>query len=230
MSNSSNDLFDMLFKLVLKNTFVPNKTGPNDNRVENQLQLAALALLAFVGADALKTVFRKNFGSNGLSLLRVVISFVAFCLIAVLGFILNQPNSNINEAYGSRESYFFVSIFYLGLAFYVLIKGIKHKKASQAAHINPDYKGDSHLLSGLITTSGWSQANVQNWAEPLLTIAVGVVLALINVLWELPIIFCALSIWGYQVVEYLFGQNQVDEKIRKSGYQNPNDDFTQIHY
>lgn len=112
----------------------------------------------------------------------------------------------------------------------MLIKGIIHKKESSVLTRHPEYKGDSHLLAFLIVKNGWSQKNVQNWAEPLFVVALGVLLATINLVWGIPIIFCALSIWAHQIFEYLFGHNQVDEKIRKSGYQNPDDDYMQIRY
>lgn len=228
---NSDDLFDMLFRLVLKNTFAPDKTSPQDNRAENQLQLAALGLLAFVGADALKVVFRKNFGQDGLSMVRVALSFLAFCMISTAAFILSKPETEINETFGTHQSYLFVGVFYLILAFFVLIKGIQRKKESKThLHIHPDYKGDSYLLSGLISKNGWSQANVQNWAEPLITIALGSLLAMINLLWGIPLIFCAISIWGYQVTEYLFGHNPVNDKLQKNGYQNQHDEFSPFRH
>ena len=228
--NNSDGLFDMLFRMVLKNTFNPNKSNPKDDRADNELMLAALGLLAFVGADAMKVVFRENFGNRGLNLFRVILSFIAFMIIACIGYHFSNPEVEINPQFGTHKTFLIASFFYAFLGFYVLIKGIRHKKASGGLNLHPEYKGDSRLLASLITSGGWSQQNVQSWAEPLLTLAFGGFLAAFNLLWGLPIVFCALSIWGYQIMEYLFGHNPVNEKVQQHGYQNQNDDFTQTHY
>ncbi|MFN4254425.1 MAG: hypothetical protein ACK4Q5_05425 [Saprospiraceae bacterium] len=230
MNSNSNDLFDMLFRLVLKNAFNPQKTGKDDNRAENELMLAALGLLAFVGADATKVVYRDNFGKDGFSMLRVVLSFLAFCLVAGIGFHFSGEETNIDPKYGRHTTYLMAGIFYTVLAFYVLGKGIMAKKAANVSGIHPEYRGDSRLLSFLMTEKGWSQSNVQTWAEPLLTLAVGGLLAAINLLWGLPIVFCAFSIWGYMVVEYLFAANPVSDRMQQHGYPSHRDDFTQMRY
>lgn len=122
MSNS-NDLFNILFRIVLKNTFAPNTSGnPKDNRAENELMLAALGLLAFVGADALKVVFRKNFGSQGLSLLRVVLAFLAFLIIAGISYHLSRPDVEIDPKFGTHKTYLISSIFMPLLDFMCLSK------------------------------------------------------------------------------------------------------------
>lgn len=227
--HNSNDLFGLLLRIVLKNTINPNSSGnPNDHRAENELTLAALGLLAFVGADAMNVIFRKNFGSQGLNLFRVVLAFIAFLLIAVGAFFFSNPEFEMDARLGSHESYVVVSIFYVVLAFYVLIKGIKHKKVSATLNINPEYAGDSSLLSGLIEKDGWSQRNVQKWAEPFLTLFSGGLLAAINLLWGLPIIFCALSIWGRQIAGYVLGWDTVSKKMQQHGYRK--DDYPNIHY
>lgn len=225
----SNDLFDTLFRIVLKNTFNPQKTGKDDNRAENELMMAAVALLAFVGADALKVVFRKNFGRDGFSMFRVVLSFIAFLLIAGIGFYLGIADEDIDPAVGTPLTFLLGGVFYTLLGFYVLLKGILHKRRSKQLSVHPTYRGDSHLLAFLIKNSGWSQSSVQNWAEPLFTLVLGCLLASINLLWGAPLVFCALSVWGYQIVEYLFAANPVADRVQKNGY-SQDDDFTPTRY
>lgn len=227
--NNSNDLFGMLFRLVLKNTFnSPSSGNPKDTRGENELMLALLGILAFVGVEAVKVVFRRNFGKQGLSLIKVVLSFVIFVAISIIAFKLNAPDSGINPEYGSHKSYIWVSIFYAFLGVFVLIAGLYHQSQIPNNDVPLHYKGDSYLLSSLIEEKGWKQTNVQNWAEPLLVLLLGGILAYINLLWGLPLVFCAISVWGYQIVEYLFGQNQVADTIQRRGYSNQSDDFTHV--
>ena len=228
--HNSNDLFGLLLRIILKNTFNPNHSGnPNDKKAENELTLAAIGILAFVGADAMKVIFRANFGSQGLSLFRVVLAFIAFLMVAASGIIcFGDPEFDLDPRLGSHESYIIVSIFYVFLAFYVLIKGIKHKKGSSTLNIHPDYAGDSILLSGLIKKDGWSQRSVQNWAEPFFILTLGGLLTAINFMWGIPIIFCALSIWAHQIAGYVLGWDTVSKKMQQHGYRK--DDYPNIHY
>lgn len=230
--HNSDDLFSMLFRTVLKNFFVPNNSGnPKDNRAENEMMLAALGLLAFVGADALMVVFRKNFGARGLSLFRVVLAFLAFGILSVAGYVLSRPDSAIDPRFGTRPTYLVASVFYALFGLYVLVMGIRHRRESaRLPDLHLYYTGDSHLLDSLVTKSGWSQANVQTWAEPLLTLAIGGLLTAVNLLWGLPLVFCALSIWGRQIVGYVIGGNPVNERIQRQGYRNSQDDFTQTRF
>lgn len=230
---NTDDLFSTLLRVVLKNFFLPNNSGnPKDNRAENELMLAAIGLLAFVGADALMVVFRKNFGSRGLNLFRVVLAFLAFWAFSAICYILSRPDSNIDPSFGTRSTYLIASGFYALFGLYVLIMGIWHKRESahQPPDLHPYYTGDSHLLDSLVTKSGWSQVNVQKWAEPLLTLVLGGLLATINLLWGLPLVFCAFSIWGRQIVEYLIGSNPVNQQLKQRGYRSDQDDYTQTRF
>lgn len=228
MSNSNN-LFEMLFKIALKGIFnPPSSSNPKDNRGENELMLALLGLLAFVGADAVKVVFRKNFGIKGLNLIKVVLASIAFGAISYFAFHFSQVDTEINLDYGSHKSYHLAGVFYAILSLYVLVTGIYHKARAAKLNFHPEYRGDSFLLASLIEKNGWKQSTVQNWIEPLIVVTLGGLISISNLLWGLPIVFCGLSVWGHQFIEYLFGHNPVNTKMQDHGYKAEKDDYTQV--
>lgn len=210
---NSDDVFDSLsgsfFKYLIDSEDDKNKSA------QTRLMLVAIAILAFVGVEAVKVVFRKNFGSKGLSLFRVILSAVAFILLAWLALeMMADPDA---AEVGTQASFKYAAGFYVLFALYILVKGIIEKVKPNSS-VHAQYRGDSILL-GFLMKAGWSQAKVQNLAEPLFTFAIGLFLSAVNPIWGLPIVFCAISVWLHLIMEAVFGISQVRDVLAEKGYQ-----------
>ncbi|MCW5921441.1 MAG: hypothetical protein KIS77_03800 [Saprospiraceae bacterium] len=170
---------------------------------KDKLTWVILAMLAFVGEEAVQVIFRRNFGPGGLSGLRIVVCFILFELIAVIFFLLNLYADGSSKIIGSPESFAWAGVFYFILGFIVLRNGLKG--IAKARNSNRPYKfvGESAVLS-FLKKDGWSENKIQNLAEPILTLAVGIFLSFINILWGIPIIYCALSVWACMVMDAIF--------------------------
>lgn len=225
--HNQNSIFELLFRIFLNNQFTPKKANEKDNHAQNVAMLAALGMLAFVGFDAIKVVFRNDFGSRGFNLFRVILAALAFLILSGVGLHLATSDTYIDPVVGSRFTFALAGIFYMTAAFYLLVLGFKKKKISrQNQFIHPDYEGDSSLLGFLVKEKGWKQINVQLIAEPVLVLSIGITLSLVNLLWGLPLVVCALSVWGSIVVNFIFGVNPVENKLINKGYRPTEDGFT----
>jgi len=192
------------------------ETGdPTKNSAEIRLAVVALGILVIVGHEAIKIIFRRNFGSEGLSMTKLIIAALAFGIISYSSYSIYEAESDFMQA-NSLNSDIITSIFYTFLAIYILVKGFT-QKAKPNDGFHTQYRGDSTLLSFLVK-GGWSPAKVQNQAEPLLTLALGVFLSAINLLWGLPLIFCAVSVWLHSVLESIMGLSKVRDTLAEQGY------------
>lgn len=213
---NSDDIFSSLggsfFKYLIDSSDDKNKSA------QTRLILVALALLAFVGVEAVKVIYRTNFGSKGLSLFRVILSAIAFGILAFAAFGMGTVYDADAQAFGSQTSFMLTAGFYALLTAYVLTKGIMAKVKPATNVIHEQYRGDSTLLSFLMR-DGWSQAKVQNLAETLLTLALGAFLTAVNPLWGIPLAFCAISVWLHLLMEAIFGVSQVRDVLAERGYQ-----------
>ena len=213
---NTDDIFESLGGIFFKNLI--DSTNEKNSAAQTRLILAGIALLTFVGAEAVKILFRNNFGSKGINLLRAFLCLVGFGLISA-GCIAAwfQSDSPDLEQIGSPKSFLLAGIFYAILGIYVFAKAIVQKARAKDL-VHPQYRGDSYLLSFLMK-SGWSQAKVQNLAEPLLTLAIGIFPTPVNLLWGIPLLFCALSVWLHQLFELIFGVSHVRDVLAERGYQ-----------
>lgn len=187
-----------------------------DKTAQIRLYLEIFALLAFVGEEAVQVIFRKNFGSEGLSRLRLIVCFILFEIIALLHFAVSPREEN--SPFVSSASFIAAGVFYLLLGVFVLRKGFRDvKRAKSNRDKPPKFAGESNLLSFLIK-DGHSQSKVQYLYEPVLTIAIGVFFMGINPFWGIPIIYCGISVWLCWVVEALFespsNSNQPTSQMR----------------
>jgi hypothetical protein len=232
MSNNSGDGFGLLIRMLLKNFFMPDEKGEkgNDKR-DNLIMLLLLAILAFVGAEAVKVTFRTNFGREALNMGKIIVCSLLFWVIAFFAFDsyrnLDQTNPNDIIEIGYPKTFLFAAIFYVLYGLFVLLKGIAEiGKANRQANINPLYKGDSYLSSLLNIKN---QTRVQSLEEPFLVLSIGILFAGFNFLLGLPLVFCAISTWGYQAYEYISGHNHIDKILEKQGYtQNRGEQFSEI--
>jgi hypothetical protein len=173
------------------------------NPASNRMAWTILAMLSFVGEEAVQIVFRKNFGIGGLSVLRIVVCFLLFELVAVLCFFLGTHPMESRAVIGSSASFTWAGMFYVVLGFIVLIKGFMGMAKAKKSNRFDKFTGESAILS-FLGKDGWSQSRIQNVAEPVLTLAVGVALSFVNILWGVVIIYCGISVWACKVMDAIF--------------------------
>ncbi|RAJ89908.1 hypothetical protein LX87_05597 [Larkinella arboricola] len=223
MMKQPNDMFNDLVGQASK-SFIDSFNEKN-NAAQTRLFLAVAGILVFVGAEVVKVVFRKNFGREGLSLTRVILSFICLLIISILFF-----SDILDDEIGSKASNIFMGVLYGSIAFYTLIAGVKEWKISHDPkrlpknykNVPEDYKGSSTLLSFLLD-EGWKQSAVQNFIEPITIILVAIGLTLVNLVAGIPLAFCAVSIWLYQLAEFIFGfNNHVDDVLKNQGHRTEN--------
>lgn len=212
---NTDDVFESLsgsfFKYLIDSSDDKNKSA------QMRLMLVALAILAFVGVEAVKVIFRSNFGSKGLSLFKVILSAIAFGVISGVCYSIWKDNPSDMSEVGSPRSFILTAGFYAVFAVFILVKGIM-QKTKPNDEVHPQYRGDSTLL-GFLMKDGWSQAKVQNLAEPLLILALGAFLSAVNLFWGIPLVFCAISVWLHMIMEAVFGVSQVRDVLAEKGYQ-----------
>ena len=189
-----------------------------------KLTLAILGILAFIGNEAVKVLFHKNFGMTKGAIVRLTLCFFSFGCIAVLFFLSLDANDSLATEYGSPGSHLVMGIFYSVLAVTILIKGIAYRNKFDEHNV-----GDSTLLS-FLKKDGWSQKKIQNIAEPLFVIILGATICLFDLIGGLPIIFCALSTWANILFEQIFQNSSLQERVSKLNTQsNPKSDFHEIN-
>jgi hypothetical protein len=169
-----------------------------------------LIAISFVGNEAIKVVFRNNFGKKDVKFPGLIPCFLCFIGFSIFAFtVMNSADGFIKQV-GSPASYFVTGILYIVLAFYVLQRGyILRKKNQNNDHSNP--KGDSVLLGFLL--KDLSQGKVQNLAEPLVVLTAGLAFCLFNLLAGLPLILCALSVWLELLRVWIFGKNDLHQNV-----------------
>ena len=177
-----------------------------DDKSKKIAMLLAIVIFAYAGVEAVKLIFRNNFGAKGLDIWRLVLSFGAFIGIGLIAF---NDYSTYGEYeyladYGSKNSFLITTILYSVLALYILVKGIIEVRKRSTNSVLSSYRGDSTILS-FLKDSGWSQSKIQNFAEPLLVLAIGIFLSPINFLLGLPLVFCAISVWIHFGYEWIRG-------------------------
>ena len=184
-------LSNNFFKYLLA-TFTDSK----DSKASNMVILLALAILAYAGVEAIKLIFRNNFGSKGVSTTRFVLSVIAFLAISGASYSMYSGYDNSPMDWASKSSFLMTSLFYLFLSASMIYKGGVKKRNTE---VFSSYRGDSSVLSFL--SSEWKQSTIQNFAEPLLCLALGVFLLPYNMLMGIPLIFCAISGWLHVALE-----------------------------
>lgn len=190
--------------------------------------LGAIALLTYVGVDVVKIIFRKNFGRKGFNLFKVILGAIAFGAIAWVNFDFStSENPTMGDISFSPSVLFITAIFYGIVTLYLLAKGIMEKMRNVKT-IHEAYRGDSIYFDFLVN-EGWSPAKVQNVAEPLTLLGLGVFLSAVNPFWGVPLIFCALSVWVYLLFEKFYGISHVRDILANQGYKrNSYEDYAEV--
>lgn len=224
---NTDDVFESLNGSLFK--YLIDSTDERNKSAQIRLMLVALAILAFIGVETVKVIFRSNFGSKGLNLFKVILSVIAFGVISGVCYTIWADNSPEMRGVGSPLSFKATAYFYAVLAIYILFQGIIQKYRSNDK-VHPQYRGDSILL-GFLMKDGWSQAKIQNLAEPLLILALGAFLLVFNLYLGIPLIFCAVSVWLHMIMEAIFGVSQVRDILAEKGYQvSRNIEFTEVKH
>lgn len=209
----SNDVFDRLGRSFL--SLMLESTDSKKEGGETKLILIGVALFSYLGNEVIKVVFRQNFGSNGLSLLKSILASLSFVLWAIIALLIIKNDSEELSWVGNQTTLNITFGTYIVLAIFVIVKAVA-QKAKPNERANPNYRGDSKLLSFLMK-EGWSQAKVQNMAEPASVLALGVFLSAISLMLGLPLVFCALSVWLHSLIESFFGLSQLRDELAESG-------------
>lgn len=164
------------------------------------LFLIILALLGYAGVESIHLIFRNNFGKKGINMTRLIISVIAFGLLAFIAYRYYAGFTVDDSTIGSRTSFLYTTIFYSALSILLVYKSFN--SVTNDTNILEAYRGDSYLL-GFLTKGekGWKQSTVQNFYEPLTLLSVGVFLTPINLFWGIPLIFCAISFWIHAILE-----------------------------
>jgi hypothetical protein len=207
---NSNDITNGLLGQAARN--IPTEGNKNNGR-EWLFGFAIAGLLLFIGSEAMKVIFRKNFGKAGLNIPMLVASSVCFLGIAVFSF-LEYSAGNFNDSFGSSGSFLFTGIIYVLLSVVTLWKGLSGYAIASKNQNLSDYTGDSYLLI-FLAKDGWNQSKIQYVAEPLLIIALGGFFCFFNLFCGLPLLFCGLSIWGRLPIEQFYLQNPTQKQINE---------------
>lgn len=211
------------FGTHLLQSFIDDK----DPRSGNLVFLIGLAILAYAGVEIVNLVFRRNFGSKGINVFRMVLSVLLLFFLAYWSYSYYAEYLPEYGYIGSRSSFLATSIFYVVLAVYVIYKGVGSFGSTEST-LHPSYRGDSSLL-GFLIKGGWTPAKIQNLAEPLLLFALGFFLMPLNLYWGIPLMFCAISSWAHLGAEVVLDMlNQRNSLSNKGHAYNHNQSFTRV--
>ena len=226
MSNSDN-LFSGLVGKALNEGI--NSTNEKNNSAAIRLALALTGILLFVGAEAVKVFFRKNFGQKGMNIYQLIIAFLCFLILGIVctEHYLFPEKFDMNVGMDVTESSFLVvGVFYITLAFYLIRKGVIEFIKAKKSQNNIDFKGEPDVLK-VLELNGWSQNKIRYLGEPGYTLLLAVVLFLYNPIGSIPLAVCAVSVWGHAVLEFLFAQNPFEPDIAIDQNQSPQTQFGQ---
>ena len=170
--------------------------------------MSLFSILILSGAEGMRVIFRNNFGKHGINLTRLVICSFCFALISYFSFKGESFGLDIDDSPGTANSFFITGIIYALLSALILIKGIICKINARQKYPDSDYHGDSTLL-GFLANYSLRQNIIQNLAEPLYTLIMGVLFWLYNPVGGIPLIICALSLWANILFDLLFGNHAI---------------------
>jgi hypothetical protein len=203
MSNARDDFFSLFGRIVGQNILEsddPKKTG------DLKVPLAVIGVLAFVGNEAVKVLFRRNFTFSPLGWIRMVICVLCFGGISAISFVCVNSKESFALKSASPDAHLASGVFFAILAITVLIKGLKHADK----HSLYEYSGDSVLLS-FLKKDNWKEPYIQNFAEPFLVLAIGISFTFFDYFAGTTIIFCALSVWANALFDMFFKASSMEE-------------------
>ncbi len=223
MSKTGNASKMMAGKTVVE---AVNASNPNSDASKIRFLFALIGAVFFLGNDAVKIVFRRDFGVDKIALIRfVVLSIVLFMFgLSCKGFYDDHTFDNLSDyAFSYSENSFIpTAIFYVVLSFYILYKGIRHYSNSQKEYIDADDEGEPGILSFLNQNYGWSEEVIQYFAEPFYVLFIGGIFFFYNPIGAIPFGICAISVWGFQLIKLLFS---ISPNVSK---QQPQNEYSEV--
>ncbi len=179
-------------------------SNPNNNAAAIRLFITLFGIVIFLGNDAVKIIFRKNFGMATGSFIRLLI---LSAILLILGIYLSSGTGTIEVPgyeWGSPLSYIVTGILFIILSPFLLYKGVKYWQNPVRANVHPDYEGESNLLSFLHKDYSWSEGLIKYFAEPFYVLLLGVLYFIFNPFGGIIIGTCAISVWLFPVLKSFF--------------------------
>lgn len=198
------DNADIAFGIVLGHAAkgYVEETKSSDTR----FMLAVAVILTFLGHESVRILFRKNFGMTPLGWVKMVLCVLCFSGISIFSFTMVNSQDSFALEYGTPDSHFITGILYAILAITILCKGILDRNKT-----DKHYEGDSDVLGFLSK----NQALVKYLYEPLLILIIGLAACLFDLMGGIPVIFCALSVWGYVLFEAFFQHPTLENSVEQ---------------
>jgi len=213
----------------------PSQSNSNNNEDRPEvlklvLVLSALAafVLLLVGAEGVKVAFRRNFGKGGINLFRLILCSLGFFSVAIASFVIIVEVNSSLPFMVSPDSFFVNGIIFTLLGIYILVQGIRAWKKARKSQLS-SYKGDNFRLN-FLTQKGWTGRKIQNVAEPLIVINLGIWFCFFNLLGGLIFIICGLSVWFTLLEDLILGKtNMQNVAARMNTNTNQQDDFNIVN-
>lgn len=197
---------------------------PNFGRLILAAFFFSLAFI-FCGAEAMKVIFRRDFAKDTVGIVPIIVAAIAFigwggwCI--GVSFYATEDFSVI----GSPLSFAVTGVFYLILGIRVWARGAREWNLSN------NYEGGTALgkatLLSFLIESGWSEYKSKQIGEPLIVLALGILFSGINILWGIPLLFCAVSMTGINIFSYMRRVESAPLKAKPGGRLKDNDRIPQ---
>lgn len=192
-------------------------TEKTNNAVVIRILFFMSIILLFVGDEAVKMLFRTGFGKKGIHWWKAMLCILSFASLGAtsiaIGVALITQFQDFLHLYFSL-TFFISAIFHFIMAAFFIKKWLIEKRNLLA---EPLYRGDSSVLAHL-KEKGWSQAKIQNIAEPRTLLYTGLVLCLVNPIIGAPLMICAISSWMILLLERFLGLSAVRDRLAEFGY------------
>ena len=146
--------------------------------------IICVLLIAFAGVEAIKAIFRKNYGMNSQSVVRLLLSTILFLSGGVFSFFMVNSESSLATSIGSPDSHLVTGVVLSFMAIYILVNGL--------ANLNQNHPEEAEGVTPLPDIT----------YEPWVAFAVSLVFAYFNLLGGAIIFSCCLSVWLYPLIEH----------------------------
>lgn len=192
--------------------------GSKNNRAKFLSIFFLLLIVTYAGVELVKILFRKRFGKKGLRSAKLVFVGLALLGVSIGAFTQYFTSDEVDPLWiGSKETALLTGILYVILFFYVAIKGFREKGKAHLYSTPEYYRGTSTIFSFLIK-SGWKPSSVQNLAEPLFLLAIGIFLLPNSFLLGLPLIASSISYWIHLAAERLMNFHDLRDQMADRGH------------
>lgn len=158
-----------------------------------------LLAIVFSGTEAVKIIFRHKFKEGTVGVRQIVTTSLLLGGWAYLCYYLKPEQYPDELDLDNKGIILEISmLFYSILSVFVLIKGIIDFKESDSGDKGTSL-GESTIL-GFLRSPEWNEERIKHTAEPLLLVAIGFLLSVINIYLGAPLLFLGVS----SFIFYLF--------------------------